>query len=183
MKKTTDDASLTSEIIPFASSRILSEKPEGMTLIEQVQAHVILKKIGEIVESRVKELREPLMTLAEAKGEVSESGTRKFGVAGSSLCVEYRNAKEPEGEGLKKLLASKDIDLMEVFEEVKALQLNASKLNYLVETGKITKEELAPLCKGTKAFRIYPSSALKEAVEELSVKGSTLEEQKALPKK
>lgn len=161
------------EITPIASGTVMKASPESMSLVEQVQAHVILKKMEDALDSRLKELKAPLMAVAEAQGHQDEgSTTKKLQVDGSTITVEHRKSKTPDPEGLKALLASKQVAVSEAFDEVKSLQLNPSKVEYLVQIGKLTRDEVAALCAESTALRIYPSKQLKEAVASLGFEKS-----------
>ena len=167
------------EIQPLASGKVMTEATEKLTVIEQVQSHVLLKKVGEAVEARLKELREPLMAVAKAKGEVStEKGTKKYVIEGNSICIEYRQAHAPDESKARELLLLKSIPLTEVFDEVKTLVFNPSKLDFLIKTGKISQADYDALIPPpTEAMRVYPSKELKTAVEALGLKSkSKLEE-------
>ena len=124
------------------------------------------------MKTRLEELREPLMAVTEASGEATETGNREHDVDGSRVVVEHRKSKMPDSDKVTKLLQEKNIPLMEAFDEVKSLQLNPSKLDFLVQTGKLTKEQLSALCGETLALRVYPSKFLKEAVGSLGFAAS-----------
>lgn len=158
---------LLSEVTPIASGKLMKEAPEKLSLVEQVQVHCVLKKVGDAVKTRLDEIREPLMAVTEKNGEKSETGNMEFDVDGSRVVVEHRKSKLPSAEGVTKLLLENKIAISEAFDEVKTLQLNASKLDFLVATGKLTKEQLEALCGETLALRVYPSKFLKEAVGSL----------------
>lgn len=169
------DSSITSlaEVTPISTGKILKAPPETMSLVEQVQAHVILKKLEDALDGRIKELKEPLMAVAEAQGTCAEgSTTKKYVVDGNTISVEHRKSKTPDPEKFKNFLLSKHLDIMEAFDEVKTLQLNPSKVEYLVQTGKLSKDEVAAFCNETTALRVYPSKDLKEAVNSLGFKSA-----------
>jgi len=162
-----------SEVTPVISSHLMQAAPEHMSVTEQVQAYAILKKIGGAVESRLKELRDPLMGLAEAKGTVDKaSGTKEYDVDGSLVTVQHRKPSIPAKDPLKALLLTHKLDIMDCFDEVKTLEVNASKLNFLVETGKLTKEEVQALLDADDkpALVVVPSPMIKEALSVLSLK-------------
>jgi len=169
------ELSLVLEVKPMTSGHIFKQQPDSMSLIEQVQAHVILKKLEDALKSRLGELRTPLMSIVETKGGPRktkagvDTGNKEYLVEGSHVVVEHRKSKMPDGEGLKKLLATKNIKPEECFDTVKHVELNASKLNFLVETGKLTKDEVEKLCPELLALRIYASKPLKEAVASLGM--------------
>lgn len=157
---------LLTEVTPIASGKLMKEPTANLSLIEQVQAHCVLKKVGDAVKARLEELREPLMAVTEASGTL-KAGNKEHDVDGSRVVVEHRKAKLPDSAGVTKLLQEKGISLTEAFDEVKSFQLNPSKLDFLVATGKVTKEQLEALCGEQLALRVYPSNFLKEAVGSL----------------
>jgi len=163
---------LLSEVTPIATGKLMKEAPEKLSLVEQVQVHAVLKKVESAVKSRLEEIREPLMAVSEAKGEKSDTGNMELDVDGSRVVVEHRKSKLPSAEGVTKLLLESKIPILEAFDEVKSLQLNASKLDFLVATGKLTKEQLEALCGETLALRVYPSKFLKDAVASLGFSAS-----------
>jgi len=160
------------EVTPIASGMLMRGAIDKLSLVEQVQAHCVLKKVASAVEARLKEIREPLMAVAEASGETTETGNKEHDVDGSRVVVEHRKSKMPDSDKVTKLLQEKNIPLMEAFDEVKSLQLNPSKLDFLVQTGKLTKEQLAVLCGEELALRVYPSKFLKDAVSSLGFSAS-----------
>jgi hypothetical protein len=147
MSTSTDggELALVAEVKPMTTGHIFKQKPDAMSVIEQVQAHVILKGLEGAMEARLKELRAPLMGLVEMKGALKkmkdgkETANKVYMVEGSQVVVEHRKGKMPDSEELKKLLAAKNIKSEECFDTVKHVELNASKLNFLIETGKLTQ--------------------------------------------
>jgi len=174
---------LVAEALPVTTTRLLSLPVEKLTVVEQTQAYVIIGKLSKVLEARNKELRIPLLALAEAQGEITgDKGTRKYLVEGSTVYVEHRKANEPNPNKLKELMAARKIDLSEAFEEVTVLQLNPSKLQFLIDTGKLTEVEVKALCADVPALKITPSRALKEALAGLKLSDAS-EESPALPPK
>jgi hypothetical protein len=178
------EATFIIEVAPLTSTRILQEDPTKLSLLEQVQSHVILNKLGKAIEARLKTLRIPLIAVTKANGKSSEdSSTIKYVVDGSSVCVERRKKNEPDPTKLQALLVERKLDIHEAFDDVTVLQLNMSKLSYLVQTGKLKEEEVQQICAEIPALRIYPSKALKEAVASLNLASKTEDEagQSCLP--
>jgi hypothetical protein len=163
---------LLSEVTPIATGKLMKGPPENLSLVEQVQAHTVLKKVESAVKSRLEELRVPLMAVTESQGAKSDTGNMEFDVDGSRTVVEHRKSKLPNAEGVTKLLLENKIPISEAFDEVKVLQLNASKLDFLVATGKLTTEQLEKLREEQLALRVYPSKFLKDAVASLGFSAS-----------
>lgn len=164
-----------SEVTPIASGKLMHESTSNLSLVEQVQIHCILKKVATAVESRLKEVRDPLMSVAESTGSSTENGHKELDVDGSRVVCEHRKSKLPSDEGVRQLLKEANIPLLEAFDEVKTLQLNASKLDFLVQTGKLTKEQLEKHIGETQALQVYPSKFLKDAVKSIGFSASKKE--------
>jgi hypothetical protein len=163
---------MVAEVQSLTASKVMAEAVENLTLTEQVQAHILLKRVNDAVDTRLKLLRDPLLTVAIAKGEViSEKGTKKYVVDGSAITVEYRRSSVPDENKVKELLQTKNVPITEVFDEVKTLVFNPSKLDFLVQVGKVTKAEVEALIpEPSPAMRVVPSKELKEITEAISSK-------------
>jgi myosin heavy subunit len=161
-----------SEIVPeiraLTMGRIFRDPPLELSVKEQVLVHALLKFLEDQVKSRQKVIKDPLISIAESQGSSTESGkSKQLEVDGSKVTCEYRTSSLPEEKAFRVLLAQKNIPLEEAFTEVKTLQMDPSKIEYLVQTGKVTEQEVSALKSQTKALRIYPSKALEETIDRL----------------
>lgn len=142
--KPTKRKKLVSELKALGKGKVLYAKdahPED--LIAYYIAANNLKKIAEAREEKLK----PLMhEIAKAVGvETAEGGQLATLKNGDTLERQKRTASEPDNDKLKALLKTRGIELEEVYDEVKTIVLNASKLKFLVDKGKLSEEEVAAL--------------------------------------
>jgi hypothetical protein len=97
----------------------------------------------------------------EDMGQKSEHRSEK----GFTISKDTRLAKLPEEKGLTALLAKANIPLLEVFNEVKSLQLDASKLEYVISLGKLDREEIQKLHKVQVVVNVKASEGLTESIQ------------------
>lgn len=109
-------------------------------------------------------LREQLLAYVASEGREDERGSATVVVEGTTVKREARRASEPDAKGVKELLARRDIPVSRAFDEVKVLQLNATKLQHLIDTGKVTAEEVEALRRVTYALKVKESDQLLEQV-------------------
>lgn len=128
----------------------------------------ILDAVEKAAKARKDSLRQTLLSFAELNGEKLPKGHYQVVVDGHKILNEHRQATEPAVEPLKDLLKAKGIDILDVFDEVKVLQYNPSKLAHLVEVGKVPQAEVDALRKVTRALKVTLSKALNEALKSVT---------------
>ena len=162
---------MASEMIKLASvsaESILSAPVDTLSLSDKVSAHVVLAALCEASKARLEALKGDLTIYTIAKGEEEgDKGTIALTVDNSKVSIESRRPTSPECDGLLELLTAKGLSMDEATDEVKARKVNPSKVAYLVSIGKVTQEEIDALRPVIPALRIYPSKALKAAIEPL----------------
>jgi hypothetical protein len=152
---------------PFLGSAAMQEPFEEMSLADQVALYSVLDAVEKRAKRRRESLREVLLQTVQ-NGKPTEKGGTQLEVAGSRLLRERRVATVPDGAGVATLLRTANIDMAEAFDEVKTLQLNPSKLDFLVQKGALEKAAVDALHKVSYALRVQPSKLLKEALGAVS---------------
>lgn len=158
---------LHSAVRTLLSSEAMNAPVTALSLEEQAYDLALLKFVEDILDKRKTVLRDSVIEQVAQKGEVSDEkkGHLKM-VLGEVTCIrEKRVDLLPDEKELKKLLQVKKINLLDVFDEVKTVRLNPSKLSYMTDTGKIPAQDIETL-KGTAfALKAKPSKSLEEAFE------------------
>lgn len=177
-KKTKPEA-LTSGSLLHASEKLAIE---SLTADELMLAYAAVqlrqKKLDEFRDVLNAKLKDVVRTV----GVPTESGHMRFDHEGTAATVEHRVAKVPEEKGLKTLLLKAGLSESEVYDEVKVKQLNPSKLNALIELGKLKAVDVELLKKVTYALTVEPSPALAAKLAEVfEAEKLLLEAPKALP--
>jgi hypothetical protein len=162
----------------LSTSKVVSAPLDSLSLPEKVQAHVLLSAVESVAKERKDAIRDVLLKEAKDGGDKNDKGHYKVVVEGSTVSNERRVGKEPNPEKLKALLAAKGIPEKTVFSTRTVVEsfIDPSKLDALVSTGKLSKEEIEGteekdgedgLYPVTRALRVTPSKDLKVVVEVL----------------
>lgn len=152
-------------IKPITQGVVVTQPIEKLAPTDAVLAFKFIDFIEKQVAGRKKALRDFLLGYAEAQGEVNpKSGSKAVKVEGTTVIKERRRDNNPNADGLKGLLADAGIKLDAAFDEVKVLQVNPTKLQFLVETGKLKKDAVEALYGITFALKVQESKAIKEAL-------------------
>lgn len=161
-----------SVIKPVTKGEVSTKPVEELSATEAVVAFKVLDFIEKEIEPRKKALRAMLLGWVETHAtKTTKTGSQVADLGGFSLTREKRRASEPEAEGLKKLLAEGGLKLEDAFDEVKVLQLNPSKLAFLVETGKLKIDAVEALHAIQWALKVREPKSVKEVLT--SAKAST----------
>lgn len=154
------------EIEPLGRGVALHTDPTTVPLASVVLSYAALNHIEKVIAKRKKELNPHLMKQAEAHGSLTEKGHRVLEVGQEKVTRERKLTAGPNEEKLKALLETKKLALFDVFDEVKAVVLNPSKLAYLVDTGKLKSDEVEALREESFALQVEPGPELKELLIE-----------------
>lgn len=153
------------EFRPIAGGRAMHTPIDALDNEELVTAYAMLDFVGKKIEKRTETIKAKLKEEAESKGEVYEKG-KKMRVEGSVVTREERVSKSPDEAKLRALLEAKGIPIEEAFTEQKAMLLDASKVEFLISTGKLTQQEVDDLKGKTYACKVKPSTELEDLLEE-----------------
>lgn len=154
------------EIEPLGHGAALHTDPTTVSLSEVVVAYAVLNHVEKVIDKRKKELKPHLMKQAEAHGSLLEKGHRALEVGQEKLTRERKLSAGPNEDKLKLLMETKSIALLEAFDEVKAVVLNPSKLEYLVQVGKLKADEVEALRDESFALSVEAGPELKELLIE-----------------
>ncbi len=159
------DLWLDEEVRPLLQGKALATPVEEMTLSEITEAWQVLSLLKSNIEARLKGMHDILMGAAERDGTPTDTGGAQLFLNGAKLELQRRQASEPTQKETLALLGQRKIELSEAYDEVKALVFNASKAAFLIDTGKLSAEEVDALKPVSYALRIYKSEEVVEAYE------------------
>lgn len=167
-----------SEYLPFIRGTMLQGDLAGLSLADIVQAFVTLKDALEgLPKERLGELRAYLLKHAESFGEDNGKGGQRLSVEGSTVTREKRTAKTLDTDTVLNLAADHGLQPTDVCDEVttKSLVVNPSKLDFLVQTGKLDKAAVEGLYTVSWALKVVGSEELTGALCEAAggLKGIT----------
>lgn len=151
----------------FTAGPMFQDDPATVELPIQVAAWSVLDTLEDLIKDRKQSYREQLLVTAEQTGVKTDKGGFRMWVDNSEVVRERRERKLPEEAGLKLLMASRGIPYNECFDEVKTLVLNPSKLDYLIETGRLSKDEVDALKKVDWALKVSQSEVIQESLNKM----------------
>jgi hypothetical protein len=138
--------------------------PTEQSVQDRARAFFILNYLGTVIEKRREVYRKLLIDDMEKVGRVQgeTKGTQPelfatFDDGELTLKREVREAKLPEGEAFLKLARESGVDVLDVCDEVKKLELNPSKIEHQVAIGKLKAEAVNALKKIT--YALVPKEA------------------------
>lgn len=140
------------EGLQITTHDLMSKGVDELTLQEAHYVATVLDVIEKVAKKRLEAVKPRLKSIVEKEGVVTEDDKEKghktympdYGVP---LKLQKSVASQPDDEGLKELLTEKKIKISEVYDEVKTLVLNPAKLEFLVQKGLVTNEEIRKLKK------------------------------------
>lgn len=162
------------ELTPLSQGRMMQSDPREVPLSDVTTSYAVLNHLEKVIGVRKKQLKPHLMSQAEIHGEVTDKGGSLLGVGDEKVVRERRLSSEPNEDKLRALLETSSIPILDCFDEVKAVKLNPSKLQYLIDIGKLKKEEVEGLRDEGFALKVEAGPELKELL--LSACGAETEE-------
>jgi len=130
-------------------------------------AWLLVDMMSDVTKDRKEALRAALLEEAEKRGVTTEKGHYVLEVDGSEVIREKREGKTPDEKGVKALLEKYHLARTECFDEVVHVELNLSKLESLVETGKLPKSEVDALKKTTWALKVKPDDETEKDLDNI----------------
>lgn len=164
------------EIRPLSSGEVLHLAVEKMSVEDRLSSYAVIQWMQDKLAKRREILNGRIKEDVKQVGTTTEKGHMRFEHNHTVATVEKRVGKMPDENGLNLLLAKAGISEDEVYDEVKVSQLNPSKVEKLIELGKLKKDEVEALKKTTYALTVDPSEAISKLLSEVS---EAFEEEKA----
>lgn len=149
----------------FDPGKLLNMLAKDMTAEQAAAAWSMLDLMESVASARKEQIRERVFELAVDKGVPDENGTYRAFIEGTKLGKRKNVSTKPEEKGLKKLLEELKIPILEVYDSVQITQLNMTKLEYLVETGRIPKDRVEALKKVTYTIELEPSPEVSDYLD------------------
>jgi len=140
------------------SGAVLQGVPEGDH--EAALVYALVCEIERACKARKEELRERLMTLAQARGRETSNG-HAWESECASVLVTRRESKTPDDKRFRALLLKHEIELDEAYDTVKRYVYNPSKVDLLVATGHLEDEDIEALKSRGMALRVAQNTLSK----------------------
>lgn len=150
----------------FHADPLFRDDPTEVETPTAVAAWAMLDTLGELIEKRKASYRLELLTRSERDGVPTDKGGNRLWCDDSEVLREKRQNKLPEESDFRLLLLTKGISFTEAFDEVKTLKMNPSKIDYLIQTGRITQAEVDEYRKTTYAMKVKQSELLEKVLDD-----------------
>jgi hypothetical protein len=174
---TAKKAPTTPNILDF--DHLLRQNPQDVPLGDSVTAYAVLDHFEKAFEARKKLLRPHILAQAETHGDPNDKGGSALVVGEEQVVRERRRSSEPNSDKLRALLETRGVPLLECFDEVRSVQLNPSRLQYLIDIGKLKQDEVDALRDETFALRVRPGPTLRYLLSSVSGESGEGEGKKA----
>ena len=126
----------------------------------------------DVVEKRCvtakKQFRESLLSTAEQLGIKNKRGHFEFDSGTALVIDEKRQSNLPSMDDLIQLLQESGLDTLEAFDESKVLEMNPSKLDRLLETGRLDRDKFDSLRKEVHVLKVKPTGNTKDLLKTLT---------------
>jgi hypothetical protein len=166
-KKKPDTAVATTPSSPtLATSEIMSADLATFPMSKVVAGWLLLANIEKMIKDRKEVMRERLLNEAEAGGQTSSSGSQSLPAEGATIVRERRESKQLPFQATAALLHSKGIPVEDACDEVVSYVVNQSKIQNMVDLGKLKQAEVDALREVTWALRVIPTEEVKQRMEE-----------------
>jgi hypothetical protein len=142
---------------------------------EAAEAWLILDTLEKILDKRKKVLREKLLKSAEAKGSPTDMGGQSLRLQCSEVVREKRVSKTPDTAKTRKLMQSKELPFDEAFSKINKVVADPSKLEALLNLGKLEQQDINRLHTVTWALQFRPTPRVKKELSE-SISASSANE-------
>ena len=154
------------EIAPLLSGDVMNLDERHMSVEEAVAAYAFMQALEKKIEKRKAVLRDRVMQEAESQGRRTEKGGQLLMVENTKVVREKRMTKTPPEAGLREILAREGLDMKSVFSERTTYVLDPSKLQMLLDRGKLEAQEIEELKKVSYALKVEASSELTAMIDE-----------------
>lgn len=150
----------------FKADPLFTDSPGDVETGTAVAAWAMLTALEDTIAHRKSQYRTELLMRAERDGVMTDKGGNRLWTDDSEIIREKRQDKLPAETDFRLLLATKGIPFSEAFDEVKTLQMNPSKVDYLVQTGRVAQDEVDELRKTSFALKVKQSELLEKVLED-----------------
>ena len=161
------------EIEPFLSGQAIGISANSLNDEELATAWTMIERVEKACAARKKELRAALLTRIGKNGSPDKKGHVQYSADGIRLVRQKRVSKLPDEKRFKALLSAKRVSHKSVFDPVVEHKLNPSKMQHLIDTGRIKQEEVDRLQKVTYALTVKPSETITALLDDAAVPTDT----------
>lgn len=167
-KKTTDIKASVSSLIALGKAELFNAPMEDLSPQQKAEAWAVIDTFVTILSQRNGELREGLFEMVQKVGDKMEGGHFQANIEGNEVKRERRQGKLPEDKAFRALLKELSIPLTDCYSEETLYKIDPSKINYLIDNGRLPAEKVEELKKVTYALKVKPRADLAVELDRVS---------------
>lgn len=145
--------------------KVLTAPIDTLTDEQAASAWAMVDLMEKVIEERKKNLREHLLVRANETGKKKENGSFEVEMGPVTVINERRQAKLPDEEVVKAALKEAGLEYEDAFTAQMVWTMDGSKVDFLVQGGKLPAEKIEASKKVTFALKVKPDKALKSQLE------------------
>lgn len=166
-------------LAPLLASSLFAPA-ENKSFVEAAEDWQVLDLLAKLLEKELAALRLKLLDAVGSSNTVDEKGHRTLNVDEAKLTQQLRVASAPDHEKMLALVEAKSIAKELVFDEVRVLNFNPSKVDFLIDTGKLSKTDLEKITPVTTVLMVKKDKKWKDVFDPESA--STKQKKAKLPR-
>ena len=176
----TDITKTVTGLMALGQSGMMNLDPEEMSPEQRTVAWATIDAMETVFSVRKSELRESLLEAVQKIGDETEGGHFVANIDGSEVKRERRQGKSPDDKEFRELLKSLSIPLTDCYTEETKYTLDPSKVQYLIDGGRLPEEKVEELKKVTFALKVKPEKRLAESLDQVTERFKKLKKAKRL---
>lgn len=134
--------------------KLLSEDVDSWDVEQSTEAWIALDYLNHEIDARRKALRVRLMGKAEKFGRQTDKGGQMINIGGALVVRERRVSPSPDAKLIQKVLDDQELDYREVFSKKTEQVIDPSKIQHLVEIGRLDRAQVDQCRKVTWALKV-----------------------------
>ena len=154
------------ELHPLVTGHAMTGDLRDMGEEEILQAWTLLRCAGDFIAKRLDEIRAVLLKEAAEFGQDTDKGGQRLYVGRHLVLREKRVAKLPEADKFKALMETAGLKLDQAYTKKTTTVLDPSKIENLINLGKLNTKAVDKIKKVTWALRVKPDPDLETVLDE-----------------
>lgn len=145
--------------------RVFVDPIDSFTDEQAASAWAMIDLMEKVVEERKKNLRLSLLARAEKSGAKKETGSFEAQMGGVLVLNERRQGKLPDEDVVKACIKEANLEFEDAFSAQMVWTMDPSKVDFLVQGGKLPADKIEASKKVTFALKVKPNKVLKEHLD------------------
>lgn len=153
--------------------RIFKDSIDSFSDQQAATAWAMIDLLEKVIEDRKKDLREALLARVEKAGRTKENGSFEAEMGGVTIIKEKRQAKLPDEDTLRECLKEANLEYEDAFSAQMKWVMDPSKVDFLIQGGKISAEKIESSKTVTYALKVKPDKTTKAQLDKIKKRLTT----------